>query len=344
MALPLVQEQSETTTELRGITKAAALLMALGPEASAKVLQGMKEDEVQALTLRISTLQGLSESDYAAVLQESREALYTMKFVATGGVDYARKILTLAFGEDRATRLIEQVTASNPTAPFEFLRKSVPSQLAGFLQNEHPQAIALILSYLPSEHAAGVLTHLSEELRPEVAYRIASMDRTPPEIVERVEGVIRRRLSSLILQDTREAGGPEHLVAVLTAVDRGTERQILDRLTETDPQLAEEIRKRMFTFDDIILLDDRSIQRVLRDIDTRDLALALKAARDDLKERIFTNMSSRAAEMLREEIAYMGPVRIRNVEEAQQRIVTIVRRLEEEEQIIIARGQERLIA
>jgi flagellar motor switch protein FliG len=328
---------------LTGAAKAAALLVALGPDLSARVLQHLREHEIETLTIKVATMERLTEDEVASVVNEAHEMVLAHRYVATGGVDYAREMLAKAMGLERATALLERVVATHPPAPFEFLRKSDPRQMATFLQNEHPQTIALILSHLQPVQAAAVLTNLGEDLQAEVARRIATMDRTPPEIINRVEEIMRRRLSSLISQDTRSVGGTGHLVAILTTVDRSTERHILERLTETDPELAEEVRKLMFTFDDLILLDDRSLQRVLREVDMRDLALALKAARDDLKEHIFSNMSARAAELLREEISYLGPVRIRAVEEAQQRIVSIVRRLEEAEEIVISRGEERLL-
>ncbi|MDI3341737.1 MAG: flagellar motor switch protein FliG [Sphaerobacter sp.] len=325
--------------QLTGVDRAAALLVALGPELSSKVLQSMEEHEIESLTLRIASLDGLTREERDQVITAAREAALARKYVMHGGIDYARRMLSLALGPEKANELVERVAQMYPPPPFAFLRKSDAKQLAGFLQDEHPQTIALILSHLPPVQAAAVLTSLNEELQADVARRIATMGRTPPEIVARVEEVIRRRLSSLIAQDSRHVGGTEYLVAVLTTVDRSTEKHILDRLAETDPALAEEVRKMMFTFDDLIRLDDRSIQRVLRDVDMRDLALALKAAKDDLRELIFSNMSTRAAEMLREEIAYLGPVRIHAVEEAQQRIVTVVRRLEEAEEIVIDRGE-----
>ena len=328
---------------LNGPAKAAALLVALGPDLSAKVLQHLREHEIEALTVKVASMERLTDEEVNAVIHEAHELALAHRYVATGGVDYARELLAKALGPERAMTLLERVVTMHPPAPFEFLRKSDPRQMAMFLQNEHPQTIALILSHLPPVQAAAVLTNLGEDLQAEVARRIATMDRTPPEIINRVEEIMRRRLSSLITQDTRSVGGTSHLVAILSTVDRSTEKHILERLTETDPELAEEVRKLMFTFDDLILLDDRSLQRVLREVDMRDLAMALKAARDDLKEHIFSNMSARAAELLREEISYLGPVRIRAVEEAQQRIVSIVRRLEEAEEIVIARGEERLL-
>jgi flagellar motor switch protein FliG len=331
------------STELKGISKAASLLVALGPGASARVLQQMKDHEIEALTIQVAKLDGLSEDTLQEVVEECHEMALANRFIATGGVEYASEILSLAIGPDKARSLIERVVITHPPTPFEFLRKSDPKQMAIFLQNEHPQTIALILSHLPAVQAATVLTNLSENLQADVARRVATMDRTPPDIVARVEEVMRRRASSLISQDSLRVGGTQYLVQVLTTVDRGTEKHILDRLTETDPQLAEEIKKMMFTFDDLIQIDDRSIQRILRDIDSKDLALALKAAKDDLKQLIFSNMSTRAAEMLKEEMEFLGPVRIRNVEEAQQRIVTVVRRLEESEEIVISRGEEQML-
>jgi flagellar motor switch protein FliG len=328
---------------LNGISKAASLLVALGPQASARVLQQMKEHEIEALTVHVAKLDGVNEETLTQVMEECHEMALAHRFIATGGVEYASEILSLAIGPDKARSLIERVVITHPPTPFEFLRKSDPKQMAIFLQNEHPQTIALILSHLPPVQAATVLTNLSDNLQADVARRVATMDRTPPDIVARVEEVMRRRASSLISQDSLRVGGTQYLVQVLTTVDRGTEKHILDRLMETDPQLAEEIKKMMFTFDDLIVIDDRSIQRILRDIDSKDLALALKAARDDLKQLIFSNMSTRAAEMLKEEMEFLGPVRIRNVEEAQQRIVTVVRRLEESEEIVISRGEEQML-
>jgi flagellar motor switch protein FliG len=331
---------TNSKTNLTGISKAAGLLVALGPKASAKVLTQLRESEIEALTVQVAKLDRLTENELDAVVEECHQVALAQRFISTGGVDYANEMLSLAIGPERARLLIDRVVVTRPPAPFEFLRKSDPKQMAVFLQNEHPQTIALVLSHLSSIQAAAVLINLSENLQADVARRIATMDRTPPEIVQRVEDVMRRRMSSLITQDAMRVGGTQYLVQVLTSVDRGTEKHILDRLTETDPSLAEEVRKMMFTFDDLIALDDRSIQRLLRDVDSKDLALALKAAREDLREHIFGNMSSRAAAMLREEIDFLGPVRIRNVEEAQQRIVQIVRRLEESEEIVISRGGE----
>jgi flagellar motor switch protein FliG len=331
---------SSSKAPLSGIAKAAGLLVALGPKASAKVLTQLKESEIEALTVQVAKLDRLTEQELDAVVDECHQISLAQRFISTGGVEYAGEMLTLALGPERARMLIDRCVITRPPAPFEFLRKSDPKQMAVFLQNEHPQTIALILSHLSSAQAAAVLTNLGDNLQADVAKRIANMDRTPPEIVQRVEDVMRRRMSSLISQDALRVGGTPYLVQVLTSVDRGTEKHILDRLTETDPALADEVRKMMFTFDDLIALDDRSIQRVLRDIDSKDLALALKAAREDLREHIFNNMSTRAASMLREEIDFLGPVRIRNVEEAQQRIVTVVRRLEEAEEIVISRGGE----
>lgn len=335
--------QANQAQPLKGAAKAAALLMALGPDFSAKVLQHLQEHEIEAITVKVATMPRLSEEEVRQVLDEAHEMAVVHRYLAVGGIEYAREMLARAMGLERANALIDRVVTMNPPAPFEFLRKSDPRQMAMFLQNEHPQTIALILSHLPPVQAAAVISHLNEDLQAEVARRIATIDRTPAEIVKRVEEIMRRRMSSLLTQDSRTVGGVAHLVAILSKVDRSTEKHILERLTEVDPMLAEEVRKLMFTFDDLILLDDRSLQRVLREVDMRDLALALKAARDELKEKIFRNMSQRAAELLREELSYLGPVRIRAVEEAQQRIVSIVRRLEEAEEIVISRGEEAIL-
>lgn len=330
-------------TALKGVAKAAALLVALGPEASSKVLKSMKESEIETLTASVASLDGLTSDQAHTVVEEAHQTALAQQYITNGGMAYAREMLSRALGPEKAEEVLDRVVVAHPPAPFGFLRRSDPKQLAGFLQNEHPQTIALILSHLSPTQAALVLTNLGDDLQADVARRIATMDRTPPEIVARVEEVMLRRLSSLLSQDALHVGGTSYLVQLLTTVDRVTEKHILDRLARTDPELADEVKKLLFTFDDLISLDDRSIQRVLREVDTRDLALALKAARDDLKEHIFGNMSQRAAETLREEIQYLGPVRIRNVEEAQQRIVGIVRRLEEAEEIVVARGEEQFL-
>lgn len=329
--------------QLAGRQKAAALFIGLGPEISAEVMKHMRPDEVEAITREIMRMEQIDDHTKEDVFRELYDMALAHSFISTGGAEYAREMLVRAFGEEYADEILRKVGMTIPAKPFEFLRKSDPRQLANFLQSEQPQTIALVLSHLPPPLSAEVMSSFPEELQVDVAMRIATMDRTPPEVIQRVEEILQVRMSSVISQEYSAVGGTQYLVEVLSAVDRATEREILDRLEDEDAEIAEEVRKLMFTFEDIINLDSRSVQRVLREVQMKDLALALKGARDDLKEHIFSNMSQRAGEMLREEIEISGPARIRTIEDAQQRIVAIIRRLEEQEEIIISRGGEVLV-
>jgi flagellar motor switch protein FliG len=325
---------------LKGRQKAAALLISLGPEVSAQVLKCFKETDIETLTVEVFQLEKVSEETKAQVLEECYHMALAKDFITSGGMDYARDMLVRALGKDRAQEVIERLAASRRPQRFAFARDSDPSQLAQFVGNEHPQTIALILSHLQATQAALTMVHLAPETRTEVALRIATMDRTPPEVVEQVEDVLKRKLSSVITRDFTSVGGTHFLVSMLTSVDRGTEKQILEYLDSNNAELAAEIRKLMFVFDDLVRLDDRSLQRVLREVDSKDLALAMRGTSEELQERIFRNQSTRAAQALREEMEIGGPVRLRQVEEAQQRIVNIVRRLEDAEEIVIQRGGE----
>jgi flagellar motor switch protein FliG len=325
---------------LRGRQKAAALLISLGPEASAEVLKHFKESEIEALTVEVFQLEKIGEELKSQVLEEVYHMALARDFLTSGGMDYARDMLVRALGRERAQEVIERLAASRRPQRFAFVRDSEPSQLAQFIGNEHPQTIALILSHLQPIQAAQTMSYLTPEVRTEVALRIATMDRTPPEVVEQVEDVLKRKLSSVITRDYTSVGGTQFLVNVLTTVDRGTEKQILEYLDETNAELAGEIRKLMFVFDDLVRLDDRSLQRVLREVDSKDLSLAMRGTSEELQERIYRNQSTRAAQALREEMEIGGPVRLRQVEEAQSRIVNIVRRLEDAEEIMIQRGGE----
>lgn len=326
--------------KLTGLEKAAILLMALGPDVSSLVLKQLPEKDIEKITYQIANTQVVDNETRFAVIQEFLQMSEAQQYLLHGGIEYAREILEKTVGPAKANELIRKLTESSKIRPFSLIRKADPRQLVNFISNEHPQTIALILSYLLPEQAAMVLSALPEDMQTEIAKRIALMERTSPEIVRAVESVLDKRLSSLVEQDFANVGGISTLVDILNRVDRGTEKTILESLEAEDPELAEEIRKRMFVFEDIIKLDDTSIRRVLRDVDNRDLALALKGASQDVSQRIFKNMSQRAAEMLKEDIEYLGPIRLRDVEEAQQRIVQIIRRLDETGEIIISRGGE----
>jgi flagellar motor switch protein FliG len=325
---------------LKGRQKAAALLIALGPEISAQVLKHFKESEIETLTFEIFQLEKITEEMKGHVLEECYHMALARDFITSGGMDYARDMLVRAMGKDRAQEFVERLATSRRPSRFAFARDSDPAQLAQFISNEHPQTIALILSHLQPLHAAQAMAHLPGEMRSEVALRIATMDRTPPEVVDQVEDVLQRKLSSVITRDFTSVGGTHFLVNMLTSVDRGTEKQILEYLDNANAELAAEIRKLMFVFDDLVRLDDRSLQRVLREVDSKDLALAMRGSNEELQERIFRNQSTRAAQALREEMEIGGPVRLRQVEDAQQRIVNIVRRLEDAEEIVIQRSGE----
>jgi flagellar motor switch protein FliG len=325
---------------LSGKEKAAVLMVSLGPELSASIFKHLKENEIEDLTLAIAGLKRVQPELRDEVMEEFHELIQAREYLEQGGIEYARELLEKALGPERAEDIIKRLTASLAIRPFDFARKTDPGQLLNFIQNEHPQTIALILAYLHPEQAGLILSSLSPELQVDVARRVAKLDRTNPEVLQEIESTLEQRLSAFVMDDYTVAGGIESIVDILNMVDRTTEKTILDSLEEEEPELAEEIRKRMFVFEDIILLDDRSIQKVLREVDSKDLAMALKTASEEVASRIYKNMSKRAAEMLREDIEYMGPVRLRDIEETQQRIVATIRRLEDMGEIIIARGGE----
>ena len=326
--------------KLTGRRKAAALLITLGKDRSADVLRHLSDEDIERLTWEISAMGELRAEQRREVIHDFGEAAVARNVISLGGLEYAEELLRMALGEDKATELIDRLSASSPTVPFGFLRHLNVQQLVNFLSSEHPQTVALLLSFLQAEKAAQVLSAMDPELSADVAQRIALMDRANPEIVTEVEAVLRRKLSA-VLQPARESqnvGGVDVLVNLLKHSSRMTEKTIIEALENNEPELADEIKKRMFVFENIAALDDRSIQRILREVEVRDLGLALKATPDDVKDCITRNMSTRAGQMLREDMEAAGPVRLRQVEEAQSRIVEIVRRLDEAEEIVISRG------
>ncbi|OWA33760.1 flagellar motor switch protein FliG [Saccharibacillus sp. O16] len=323
---------------LSGRQKAAILLISLGPEVSAQIFKHLRDEEIEQLTLEIANVRKVDSSEKDTVLAEFHQICLAQEYISQGGINYAKDILQKALGEQKALEVINRLTATLQVRPFDFARKADPSQILNFIQNENPQTIALVLSYLQFDQASIILSSLPQEKQAEVARRIAMMDSTSPEVIAQVERVLEQKLSSTVTQDFATAGGIESIVSILNGVDRGTERTILDSLEIQDPELAEEIKKRMFVFEDIVNIDDRSIQRIIRDVENADLQLALKVASEEVREVVFKNMSKRMAETFREEMEFMGPVRLRDVEEAQTRIVTIIRKLEEAGEIIIARG------
>jgi flagellar motor switch protein FliG len=324
--------------KLTGRQKAAALLIALGSDLSAQVLKHMKDPDIDRVTVEVFNMERIAHEVRAEVLDECIGLARAHGYVSAGGVDYATEMLRQALGPQRAAEIMDRLVTSWRASPFDFVRMTDPAQLVGFLQDERPQTIALILAHLPPSLAAAIMARLDRELQAEVAFRVAMMERTTPEAIEQVEQTLRKRLASVLNQDYSTVGGVEFLVKVLMQVNRSTEKTIMQSLEEADPVLAEEVRKHMFVFDDVIKLDDRSMQRVLREVDTKDLTLAMKGTTEEVKAKIFKNMSTRAAQMLKEDMEVGGPTRMRAVEDAQQRIVTVVRRLDEAEEIVISRG------
>ena len=314
------------------------MLIALGPEKSSLIFKHLKEEEIEDLTLEIANTKSVTPQVKEKVINEFYEVCLAQQYIAEGGIGYAKELLEKALGADKAMDVIGKLTASLQVKPFEFVKKTDASQLLNFIQDEHPQTIALILSYLSAGQAATILGALVPEKQAEVARRIATMDRTSPDVIKEVERVLESKLSSLVNQDYTIIGGVDAVVEILNTVDRGTEKHIMETLEVEEPELADEIRKKMFVFEDILLLDDRAIQRVLRDVDNNDLAIACKGSTEEVQNAIFSNMSKRLAEMIREDMEFMGPVRMKDVEEAQQKIVNIIRKLEDSGEIVISRG------
>lgn len=337
---PAPSKKSSGNKDLTGRQKAAIFLVTLGSEISAEIFKHLREDEIEALTFEIARLENIEPETRDQVLQEFRELMMAQDFITTGGIDYARELLEKSLGSQKAVDIINRLTSSLQTRPFDFIRRTDPSHLLNFIQQEHPQTIALILAYLEPAKASVILGQLPQEIQSDVARRIATMDRTSPDVLREVERVLEKKLSTLSSEDYTAAGGVENIVEILNLVDRTTEKLIIESLEEEDPELAEEIKKRMFVFEDIVMLDDKAIQKVLREVDTQELAKALKGVDAEVQDKIYRNMSKRAASLLKEDMEFMGPTRRKDVEEAQQKIVAIIRKLEEQGEVVIARSGE----
>jgi len=330
--------------EYTGRQKAAIFLVTIGSEISAEIFKFLREDEIETLTFEIARLETIEPEQKDAILQEFQELMMANQFISTGGIDFARELLEKSLGSQKAIDIINRLTSSLQVRPFDFIRRTDPAHLLNFIQQEHPQTIALILAYLEPQKASIILQNLPHEVQSDVARRIATMDRTSPEVLREVERVLEKKLSTLSSEDYSAAGGVESIVEILNLVDRASEKQIIEALEDEDPELAEEIKKRMFVFEDIVMLDDRSIQKVMREVDSQELAKALKSVDTEVQDKIFRNMSKRAAGMLKEDMEYMGPVRLKDVEESQQKIVSIIRHLEDTGEIVIARaGEDELV-
>ena len=316
-------------------------MVSLGSEASAKVMKEFEPELLEDLAFEVASLGSIPPELKRQVVEEFYQMAQAKDFISFGGVDYARGTLNMAVGAERAAEILGNLEYVIKETPFQFVRKVDPAQILNFIQDEHPQTIALVLAHLSASVSAMVLAALPEDMQEEVVFRISSMEQTSPEIIRDVEMVLERKLAAVIRPEMTKVGGVKSVAEILNRVDRTTEKSVFSKLSERDPELANEVRNLMFVFDDIVMVTDAGIQRTLKEIDNKDLSLALKAANEDVKNKIFTNMSNRAAEMIREDMEYMGPVRLRDVEGAQSRIVEVIRRLEEAGEIVIlGRGDE----
>lgn len=326
--------------KLSGEQKAAILLISLGPDISSEVFKELKEEHVEQVALQIANYKKVSPAERDSVMEETYQLSMAEEYISAGGVDYAREVLERALGEQRAIEIINRLQGALQMTPFDFIKRTDPQQLLNFIQNEHPQTISLILAHLNSEHAATILGALPSEIQVDVAQRIAVMERATPDIIMEIEKVLERNIASVFTQEMTAAGGVRAVAEMLNRVDRSTEKAIMEKLEETNPDLADEIKRLMFVFDDVLLIDDKSIQRILREVDQKDLILALKGAGEEVKAKILKNMSQRARALILEEMEVMGPTRLKNTEEAQQKIVNTIRQLEEMGEIVVARGGE----
>ena len=320
--------------------KAAVFLITLGSDVASDIFKHLREEEVETLIFEMARVDKITPEEKEAVLIEFNDMMMAQGFITAGGIDYAREVLEQALGNQKAIDIINRLTSSLQTRPFDFVRRTDPQHLLNFIQNEHPQTIALILCYLEPQKAAMILSSLPHQIQADVAKRIAMMERVSPEVLREIERVLERKLSTLASEEYAATGGIDAVAEVLNLVDRGTEKTIIEALEEEDPELAEQIKKKMFTFEDIVLLDDRAIQRTLREVDNQELAKALKSVDTEVQEKIMKNMSRRASSLLREDMDFMGPIRLKDVEDCQQKIVNIIRKLEDAGEIIVARGGE----
>lgn len=330
-----------TGRDLTGPQKAAILMITLGTETSSAIMGKLTPEELESLTLEIASLGTIGPETKRAVLEEFNQMVLAREYISFGGIDYARKLLEETVGDEKARAILARLESNLQEIPFDFIRKADPVQVLNFIASEHPQTIALILAHLPPTTAATVLGALPEELQTDVTNRIALLEQTPPDIVREIEQVLESKMVAVFQPDMAKVGGVENVAQVLTMADRATEKSILMNLQESNPELADEIRALMFVFDDVVLVNDAGVQRVLKEIDNKELALALKAASDEVKDKFFSNMSSRAADMIREDMEFMGPVRLRDVEAAQSKIVEVIRRLDDAGEIMVmGRGEE----
>ncbi len=329
-----------TATNISPVQKAALVLVAVGVENASEILQSLSDKEVEDVSIEIATLRNISADVLSSVMEEYYEMILANKYIVQGGLNYAREALEKAWGKKKAEELIKKVEAVTEVSAFYLLQMVDDKQLLNFLQNEHPQTAALILANLKPMQAANVLSELPEENQYEVAYRLATMEKTSPELIQDIEAVLRDQMGSVFGGGLSKTGGPETVAEILNSVSQAAEKNILGNLRERDADLALEITEFMFLFDDLVHLPETAIQRILKDVDSKILGLSLKAATGELREKIFKNMSERAAEMLKEELEYLGPVKLKDVENAQKQILEVVHNLETSGEIILTRGEE----
>ncbi len=338
---PAETAPKETKAELESVSalqKAATVITAMGLDGAAEVYKHLSDEEVEKLTYEVSRLQFYDITTVDAILNDFYQLCLTQKVITEGGVEYAKTVLEKAFGAESARVLMDKVSKSLQTKAFDFIRKSDYKNTLAILQNESPQTIALVLSYVNSDQASAVLSELPKEKRVDVVERIAKMDSTSPEIIKAIEATLEKKFSSVATMDFAEIGGVNYIADVLNHVDRGTEKFIFDELTTRDPELVTQIKQKMFVFEDILTLDPTSIQRFIRDVESKDLAVAIKGSNDEVAAVLYANMPQRMQESIQTDIEYLHNVRMRDVEEAQQRIVAIIRRLEDEGELVIGKG------
>lgn len=336
----MASTNTEKQPKITQATKVAAIMIALGVESASEVYKYLRDDEIEAITSEIAKIDLLSSEDMQQILEDFYDMCVTQKVVAEGGESYAKDVLDKAFGPQRAAYLMEQVLKAGKTRSFEFIRKVDYKNLLMMIQNEHPQTIAIVLSYAKAEQTSQIISELPNEIQLDVIKRISNLDRASPEIISVVESILNKKVSAIASVDVTEFGGVNYIAEIMNRVDRKTEKYIFEELSNDDPELAEEIKKLMFVFDDIIYLDNMEIQMFIREIDTKDLTIALKAASEEVTNVIFNNMSQRQREQIQTDMQYLHNVRMRDVEEAQQKIVAVIRRLEEAGEIVISKGGE----
>ncbi|RKY86910.1 flagellar motor switch protein FliG [candidate division KSB1 bacterium] len=331
---------------LTGRQKAAILIIAIGPESASQIFKNLKDKDIEKLSIEVASMKDIPSTVMEAVVEEFYQMIMAQEYISQGGLEYAKQVLEKALGPRKAHEIVSKVESAIHVSGFKLLKEVDPNQLLNFIQHEHPQTISLILANLEPQQTASILADLPPEIKADVAYRIATMGKISPDLLSDIEGVLENQVESVFGQDLSAAGGAKAVAEILNLSSRSTEKTILADLEKRNPELATEIKNLMFVFEDIVLLDDRSVQRVLREVESKDLSLALKVATDEVKDLIFRNMSERAANIIKEELEFMGPVRLKDVEEAQMKIVEVIRNLEEEGEIVISGrgGEEEIVA